>query len=277
MTSTGDGRPWWGEREVARGQGLLFTIGTLSLAVYRAAGEWQLAHASADQLSLDEELHRGGIEPISAPPESAGPLERHAVAGPGDHLRCLPVSADRSVVVRPRIPLFVPRGEEIRIFVSSPVWVRVQVGKPWKTLREIPVRRLPDTWIGNPTHEDGSLAYALRSHARVQLDEIPVLDHRSITPVVIRNQATDALAVERLNLPVPYLSLYYALDKGLWSEGVTMTRTEGNELAAFKVRKGAPPEAGNAQRISGPRRPSESNLFVRAFSSLFRSLAEEEI
>jgi len=156
------------------------------------------------------------------------------------------------------------------------VWVRVQVGKPWKTLREVPVRRLPDTWIGHPTQGNGNPAYALRSHARVQLDEIPAVDHRAITPVVIRNHAPDPLAVERLNLPVPYLSLYSTPDKGLWSEGVTMTRTEGNELASFKVRKGAPPEAGSARRITEPREPSESSLLVRAFSSLFRSHADEE-
>lgn len=275
MSANPGSGPWWTEREVPRGEGLSFAIGTLRLSAYRGSGVWRIVYTFDDGLSLEQEGESSRIEPPIELDETTGTVERYAVGAERVALRCTPTMADRTVVVRPRIPLFVPPDEEIRIFVSSPVWIRLEVGKPWQSLRELPARRLSDTWLGSPTQE-GHLAYALRSHARVRRDEIPERFHRAITPVVIHNLADDALAVQRINLPVPYLSLFATREHRFWTEAVTMTRSEGTELATLKIRKGAPPEAEGGTRVSEPRLASETNLLIRAFSTLFRAHADED-
>jgi hypothetical protein len=169
--------------------------------------------------------------------------------------------------VRPRIPLFLPPDQAIQIFVSSPVWLRVEAGKPWQRLRELPTKRLSDTWFGDSTRE-GELAYALRTQARMNLSEIPVRPYRAVTPVIIRNRADETLAVERLNLPVSYLSVYATPAGRLWTDAVVMSRDRNDEMASLKVSKGAPAPAGEAERLTEPRATLESNVLVRAFSSL---------
>ena len=265
--------PWWDEHEVAEREGRRFTIGPLEIAIFRSTREWQLAFGPV--ASPDGEPDQVEMLPISSAPEEAAVVERYAVSDDRGTVRLRPIVADRSVVVRPRLPLFVPPDEQIQIFVSAPVWLRLEVGGRRETLREIPVKRLSDTWFG-PSTQEGELAYSLRSHARVQLDEIPVRLYRAITPVVVENRADTMLSVDRLSLPVPYLSLFATPADHLWTERATMTRAEDGELAALKIRKGAPPEAGDARRIAEPRLVAESNVLVRAFSSLLHSFTGEE-
>jgi hypothetical protein len=273
VESGGNTRTWWSEQELSPGEGFAWQLGHLDVAVYRLEGEWQVAWRRDEE--AEENRDRGGFESISALPESLDNLERYAAHDAQRGLRCLPVPADRSVVARPRMPLFVPSGEEMLIFVSSPVWLQIAVGKPWGVLRELPVRRLSDTWLG-PSTREGELAYALRTQARVHREEIPFLPHRIVTPVLIRNKGTDTLSVERLSLPVPYLSVYVTSSEQLWTEKVTMNRGDDQQMAALEVGKGPPATAHGARRLNSARRTAEEHLLVRAFSSLLQSFGGEE-
>lgn len=134
-------------------------------------------------------------------------------------------------------------------------------------LRELPSLRLSDTWFGSTTRE-GELAYALRSSARTRLDEMPLRSHRILTPVVLENRASDALLLERLNLPVPFLSVFEEEARGLWTECVHMLRTEEGDTARLDVRRGPPEETSGAVKRSGPRRTHETGHLFRAFGSL---------
>jgi hypothetical protein len=273
VESGGNTRAWWSEQELSPGDGLAWQLGQLQVAVQRLEGEWQVAWRRADEAG--ENPDRSRFESISALPENLDNLERYAAHGEQRSLRCLPVPADRSVVARPRMPLFVPPREEILIFVSSPVWLQIAVGKPWGVLRELPVRRLSDTWFG-PSTLEGELAYALRTQAHVHQEEIPFLPHRVVTPVLVSNEGNDTLSVERLNLPVPYLSVYVTSSEQLWTEHVTMNRSEDQQMAALQIGKGPPSMARGAQRLTAARRTAEERLLVRAFSSLLQSFAGEE-
>lgn len=260
---------WWSERGLDPDTGLRWTLGPLELSMWRTEYEWQLAFSVLSDDDVDPLICE--VVEASTLPESADVVERYARER-RDRVRCLPVVADRPLVVRPRLPVFVPPGEQIRFFVSSPVWMRVMVGQPWLTLREVPVKRLSDTWFGSPTGA-GELAYALKTQARVHLEEIPQRGYRAITPVVIRNDADELLALDRLSLPVPYLSLYQARSGVLWTESITMRHAAGNEMATLDVGGRAPAEAGEGtRRVSPARQEADRNLLVRAFTNLFDTI-----
>jgi hypothetical protein len=256
---------WWTERELGPEEGLRFAVGPLELSIYRQRDEWQIGQELSAEYDKDADPWR--VEAISEFRPDPGSLQRFAVRGQRSRLRLTPTMPDRPIVARPRMPLFVPAGEAIQIFTSSPVWLEVAVGDPWRTLLEVPTRRLSDTWVGGSTR-DGELAYAIRTVARKQLDGVPVRPYRAITPLVIRNQADDMLAVEHLNLPAPYLSVFATPLGRLWTEAITMLRSESGEMAALEIGRGAPAAAGEAERLTEPRRRAERNLLVRAFSSL---------
>jgi hypothetical protein len=112
------------------------------------------------------------------------------------------------------------------------------------------------------------LSYALKTNARTTLAEMLREHYRLLTPVVIENQGTDPLFVERLNLPVPFLSIYGAETGDAWSEEVRMVRGQDGDLAKLDVSDGPPAEAAGAMRLSEPRVIAERGLLVRAFGSL---------
>ena len=256
---------WWTERELGPEEGLRLAIGPLDLSVYRQRDEWQICQGWSAAHGGDSD--RLVVEAISEYRPAPDCLQRFAVRGQKSRLRLLPTMADRPIVARPRMPLFVPAGEAIQIFISSPVWLEVAVGDPWRALLQVPTKRLSDTWVGGSTR-DGELAYAIRTVARKQLESVPVRPYRAITPLVIRNRADDMLAVEHLNLPAPYLSVFATPQGRLWTEAITMSRTENGEMAALEIGRGAPAAAGEAECLTAPRQRGGRNLLVRAFSSL---------
>jgi hypothetical protein len=120
------------------------------------------------------------------------------------------------------------------------------------------------------------VAYALRTRARVQLADMPMRSHRVITPITIRNDGQEALLVDRLNLPVPFLSIYTAPDGYLWTESVTLVQSQDSEFASAVVGKDAPREIKGAPRLSPPRQITDTHLLVRAFTSLFSPFEQED-
>jgi hypothetical protein len=180
-------------------------------------------------------------------------------------LRLLPRLPDRPVVSRPDTPFYVLAGEEIRLFVSSPVWVHVLSGE--RELLEIPIYRPSDTWFG-PSTREGEVCYASWTSGRTELAELPRRPHRAVATVRVENHTEKSVLVERLNIPVPYLALYAAADGSLWTQGVTLRMVEDGATAEIHIAKEGPPEAPGATRLADPREDADRNLLVRALSAL---------
>jgi hypothetical protein len=265
--------PWWSEFELDMGQGLQWNLGSFQLIVLRQAGEWLLAHETTSGEETEPGL--GKVTPVSEVPADHPGLVRFAADRQTKVVKMVPRAADRSVVVKPHLPLHLLASEETRIYVSSPAWLEVTVGRPDRSLREFPMRVLSDTWFG-PNTLEGEVAYALKTRARVQLADMPMRTYRIITPITIRNEGRGTLLVDRMNLPVPYLSVYTSSDGFLWTEPVTLVRNQGAELASLEVGTGAPKEARGGKRLSEPRRSGEASLLVRAFSSLLNPFLGED-
>jgi len=273
MTNLKETSPWWSEFELELGHGLQWNLGSFQLIVFRQAGEWLLAHESTSSEETGPGLWK--VTPVSEMPADHPSLVRFAADRETKIVTMVPRAADRSVVVKPHLPLHLLASEETRIYVSSPVWLEVTVGRRKHSLCELPVRVLSDTWFG-PNTLEGEVAYALKTRARVQAADMPMRTYRIITPITIRNEGQDTLLIDRMNLPVPYLSIYTANNGFLWTEPVTLVRNQGADLVSLEVGTRAPEEATSAKRLSEPRRTGEASFLVRAFASLLNPFLVED-
>ncbi len=258
---------WWEPRRLDVGESRSCRLGPLSLVVRRFENEWQVAFHRFD----DQEQEAGSA---AVPPEGASIVQRFA-AGSAAELELRPLVADRSLVAVPRTPISVLPGERAKIYISSPVWIDVRVGSPSRSLMEIPVKRLSDTWVGSTTLE-GEVAYSLKTQAFLDLDHVPSRSHRCVTPILLSNAGEDVLPIESMNLPIPYLSLYSTRDGELWTGAVSLVRSEGGSHAHLEVLSGPPAEAVGADLIGQARLAAEPNLLVRAFASLWQGLEDDD-
>ncbi len=259
---------WWGQYKLAESEAACWRIGPSTIWIKHLKQEWRVVHNQVDD-PLDNVL-QVDLPALVLEPEQVESVNRFSFSRSTNSLAVMPVLADRAVVVRPAEPFFVLSGEEVTLYVSTPLWIRVQVGNPLKQLCELSSYRPSDTWFG-PSTLEGELCYASRTAGRLELQELPFRPHRVITPIKISNRAKDHLLLERVKLPVQYLSLYGTANNFLWTQAVTLDREEGGDLAALRLGKGAPTEAGKVERIAEPRQQAERNLVVRAFSKLFSS------
>ncbi len=259
-------QPWWGECILAANTMGRWHIGPLILWAQRLAKEWRIAWRSGEEL----------MQPV-AQVEMSLPIEKPAAGmavcrfsfrETGKPLRLVPASADRSVVVKPEVPLYIPGGEEITLFVSTPLWVQVFVGHGSMPLVEVPTLRPSDTWFGADTRH-GEMCYASRTLAQLRVEDIVPRPHRAITPVSIRNHASDTLAVERLSVPMPLLSLSVSERGHFWTQSVILERHTPRGEAALQLGDMNLSGATRMQHIGGPRQMQEDQTVLRALSRFF--------
>ncbi len=255
---------WWNPVPVDTGETAILSLGPLIVQLHRGNEEWLVAWERED----------GAAEPMRASmlrsrnEFQADEYHRYVTCNACGDAAARPMLADRPVVVRPHQPVFILPGEDATLYISSPVWIRLEVGDPPQVLLEIPVLRLSDSWFG-PTTREGELCYATRTHARNSLAEVLRRPHRAVTPVRIHNRAASQLPIEKLSLPVPLLSIYGDEDGTLWTESVSLTRNPDTEMAALAITPGAPHDTTSAKLLTGPREFVERGSLVRAFHGLF--------
>lgn len=268
--------PWWGAYTLPEHCTHHWKIGALTSWLMRTDREWRIAwEAGRDPLAHDN-IHEGPLDIETADfnweePTSGFAITRYSMKTTHEGLHLQPVLADRSVVIRPEHPISIVSGESITLFVSTPLWVRLEVHDPARQLIEMPTMRPSDTWFGTNTRE-GELCYASRTTGRLHLSEVPRRPHRAITPLRIRNKAEDTLLLERVQVPTPYLALYEAEHNALWTQAITLERAAerlgSDPAAAVHIRPGAPPEAKGAPLLTEPRERTKRNLFVSTFSAV---------
>lgn len=254
---------WWQPRRLSEQGCWHLGIGPLSIYLERTQGEWLVGQQRHPDSEL---LHQVVQQPLEARPDDIT-FQRYVFRkAPLDF--CLqPRLMDRAVVVKTRQPVFIPPGESINFYISTPLCVRLLLGNQVQ-LQEWPVLRLSDTWFG-PSTRIGELCYAAKTHARHSLDEVPLRPHRAVTPLTISNQDKSILSIDKVSLPVPLLSLFERSDHTLWTEAVTLVHQAEQPLAKFKIERKLPLGIQASQRISEPREQVEKNALVRAFAGIF--------
>lgn len=263
-----DERTWWGDFTLSEGQAGRWRVGPSTVWVERLANEWRLHHLQADELEPDA-APEGGLATSLEIPAGAS-VSRFVFARTGSAIEVRPGLADRPLVVHPEKPVYVMSGEEVTLYLSTPLWLRFLAGEPEKLLIELPSHRPSDTWFG-PSTVEGELCYANRTAARVRLEDLAQLSHRAVTPLRLSNRGANHLLVERVKLPIGFLALYRDAGGRFWTQAATLVREEKGDLASLQLSEGVPAEAGAAERVAEPRDRAEQGVALRMFSRLFSS------
>ena len=263
MTGTGEMSNWWGTYDVAMGRTLRWQVGPATLWVTRKPVEWSVGRVDG-QDPVDNRL--AVAENSEVPDGDEVEVSRFAVQGESRALRLTPALPDRPVIFKAAKPFFVPAGEEATLFVSSPLWLRLNVAEKATELLDFPLQRPSDTWFG-PDTLTGELCYASRTSARLHLEEIPVRPHRAITEVRIVNRAKASLPLENLKVPVPGLELFASGDGHLWTAGLTLEREEDRDQARVRVTD-RPKTAMALTPVAPPRTPASRGVLIDAFGGL---------
>lgn len=258
---------WWGSFKFNNGQCRQWHIGPLTLIVRYTGCEWQVAYEQEDDFDGNDVSWESTES--DRLPESFDNNSRYIFRETTEILTITPLLADRPIIARPLTPFNLTAGEEATLYVSSPLWLELSVGSAEKKiLCEIAIQRLSDTWFG-PSTREGKLCYASTTHCRLNLEELPHRPHRAITPIFIQNQADTTLSLERLNLPAPLLSIYFAESRQLWTPKVTLLREKDGDMAELNIDMKPPEEAQQSVQLIEPRKTNGSNALIRAFNAVF--------
>ena len=262
LSTTTNHHAWWQPQELAINACWHYRLGPLHVYVQRQAQQWLLAYEYNTE-------------------EKADPLFNNAVNMIPVHLTCqrylfkqspaiyqlLPQLLDRPIVVKTFQPVSLPPNEQTTFYISSPVSVRLTLKQPDIVLQDIIVQRLSDTWFG-PSTQVGELCYADKSNARHTKAELPQRSYRAITPVTIHNNSSKMLSIDKISVPVPYLSLFALPDGNLWTNPITLKHEELEPLTHFRTGKLSASDAAGATLLSEPMLKSEKHNLFRAFADI---------
>jgi hypothetical protein len=257
---------WWGDHTFEVGNTARWEIGPLQVAVQRFPYEWLVAYEYVE-MREDRQEWRFSYSDLDLDETELSHVSRYVCQSTTDQLTVLPALADRSVVSRPITPFNVGVGENTTIYISTPLWFTVSTCSPSQMLFEVAIQRPSDTWFG-PSTLEGESCYASRTYARLNLENLIALPYRAVTQVHIHNTSTAPLLIERLNVPVTYLSLFQTPDNVIWTETVTVVQERSASLAEFSIEGELPSQAAGAELIAVPRQNAHKGMFIRAFSAL---------
>lgn len=259
-------KTWWGTFEMPKKGFLDKQIGSLWLAVKQSKDQWQIYYERDESWhDAPGEIHEKGVAQSPSPENLQ---ERFVLPCPEAKVSLLPALADRPVITRPATPFYVPAGQTATIFVSTPLWVVIHVGSQEVRLTEVAIQRPSDTWFG-PNTRQGEICYASKTSARMSIEELPKRAHRAITPVQISNESDSHLFLERINISVPFLDLYEAPNKQLWTQAVKMVRKEDADTASLEILDGPPGLLTEAILLSKARQEAEEKTIIRTISGFF--------
>jgi hypothetical protein len=261
---------WWGDFKLSPHEGGIWRIGPLRLWIFHDENEWRLGHEHSsdpldDALELQGTMRRMPVEDFD--------INRFASNSKSETIQLVPRVADRPVVSQPDNPFHVMPGNEICVYLSTPIWIQVRTDN--ETLVDIPSFRPSDTWFGADTIS-GELCYTSITMVRLNQNILPRRCNRALTCLHIKNHASDPLVLDHLKLPVPNLSLYTDSRAQLWTQSLRVERDEDGAMAQIRLEPHPPPELGETELVSEARTPMEENVFARAMNALMSHSKESK-
>ena len=171
-------RELWSPRECAEEVEQVWEAGTLRCRYRRSGREWATMQ---EPLGADSAAHtRTPVEPV---------WNRWAFNAAFKRLDVQPTMPDRPLLVRTMVPLRLPPESRVKFYISIPVFAAflVETGDSPTEIARYPTTALANTWFGLP-HGNGLLSYALKSQARLDLEEMRLSTHRAICPFMVENK-----------------------------------------------------------------------------------------
>lgn len=147
-------------------------------------------------------------------PETLLTEKRFAYAGKTANLNVVPCLGEKAFVAKPDKTFMILPGEKATIYLSTPMNVKIIDANNNRVISEIPVIHRNQTWFGEtPTY--GQLCFFTQIRAALVEDNLPFRPHRAMTHVVVDNRSKQVIPIERLKIPVNFLTLYQD-DRGLF-------------------------------------------------------------
>lgn len=192
-------------------------------------------------------------------PENLLKEKRFAFSESSPRLKVLPCLGELPFVVKPDTTFMILPGEKAKIYLSTPMNIRLLNQEKSLVIDEIPVLHRVKTWFGeSPTH--GQLCYFTRIHAALLEENLPFRPHRALTHVYIENSSGKPIPIEKLKIPVNYLTLYQQA-RGVFVTSSLSVRIDPHEnLKDLKIF--APQNEGEELfTIHGPREKIPKSFF----------------
>lgn len=255
--SEDDHTPWWGSFVIEEEQSRFFKIGNIILCLDRYNREWNIT-------SYREGEGQGQGEIPTDLLSKTRPKQPYKAfsAQASNTIILKPVLPDRSLLCKLNHPFYIPNGQTLLLYISSPLWIRIDAGNPSILLDEIPTEILADTWFGKNTLE-GELCYASENPCSPRLEDLPRGNTRVISPLLIVNRSNETLLLKELRIPLPNLSIYSDAQNHLWTEQLHLYPEEQND-SETTVLKGPPKSLKDIQLVHRARfgyKPGLRNLF----------------
>ncbi|MHC4600931.1 MAG: DUF432 domain-containing protein [Planctomycetota bacterium] len=232
-------------------------MGPLQLWAALQDREWKLAWKRGENVET-----KRGSTPL--PPGAA--WERWVAPESSNGLRFSPALADLPLVAQPVVPFRILPSESARIYVNTPVSVRVSLADDSdRTLLEIHTERLSKTWNGSMTR--GTVAYWTRTHVRRNHEPSTIEEHFVTSPIMLANDSKEALRVQKIHVRLPHLSVY-AGKGALWTDASRIVFKGTEESQTIREEGEPPPECPGALLLTGPRATPKSGLASLSSSPL---------
>lgn len=256
---------WWGEFSFEHQETKCWRVGERALLIKRKATEWNTWNIeSAAEEDVDIMVSDGAEIDL----ESSLVFGRFLEKSTSEKIKVTPLLADRTMIARPASPLTILAGEKIQLFISSPIWFCAETWPSGKCLVDLPFWRPSDSWFGSSTI-DGQLCYAKYTSAKTELDELDFHPHRATTAITVFNRHSKALTINRINVPVNFLSLYSDNKNQLWTSRISI-KIEGESAdVELVIDKHFSSEFEPHLLVSCPRISSEHGKIIRRISNLF--------
>jgi hypothetical protein len=185
--------------------------------------------------------------------------KRFALSSRSPQLKVSPCLGEMPFVVKPDTTFFILPGETAKIYLSTPMSVRLTDNECGIVIDEIPVLHRVKTWFGE-TPTKGQLCFFTRIHAALLEENLPFRPHRALTHLYIMNSSKTPLPIEKLKIPVNHLKLYQD-NRGLFVTSSLSLRIDNREnLKDLKIF--APSEGNtNLDVIHEPREKIPKGFF----------------
>lgn len=190
-----------------------------------------------------------------------------------------------SVVIAPALPekplvfkssrLTILSGEKLTFFLKIPLSIQIYSPKlsDENLLKEIPSKRLSDTWFGEP--DEGEAAFALGSEYFLNFDTIETTPLEAVCPVTIFNHSSALFEVQRLMIRVENLSVY--LNSGKKTTSMVQLEYKGQEVLGSAEYRYSKSYNGEKQEvIAKPRNISGINLLKMNFQTIKNRYKSEQ-
>lgn len=179
-------------------------------------------------------------------PEKLLSEKRFAYSERSPTLKVTPCLGERPFVVKPDTTFMILPGEKAKIFLSTPMNIRIEDVNSKQVIDELPVLNRVKTWFGQ-TPTSGQLCFFTRIHAALSEESLPFRPHRAMTHLFVENSSNLPIPIQKLKIPVNYLRLFQD-GRGLFvTSSLSVKSDNSGKLKDLKI---FPPEEYSEDRIT---------------------------